>query len=358
MIHTGDMLTILPTLDADSFAACVTDPPYELGFMGKAWDRSGIAFQPETWAAVYRVLKPGAYLLAFGGTRTYHRITCAIEDAGFEVKDCLMWLHGQGFPKHKSLLKPAWEPIILAKKRGPGVLNVDACRIETIESWPGDARPSSSANGFGPGDADGWNGNWTKRSESHQAGRWPANVILDETSAAALDAMTGVSKSTAHTRGLQHTGRHGGLADLGPSLRDGTAGVRGHNDTGGASRFFYVAKASRSERNAGLGGLPEKMLRWSAGDQNPGSFQSEGTNKHAANHHPCVKPVALMRWLVRLVTPPGGTILDPFTGSGSTGIAAALEGFAFTGIERDPEYVEIARRRIAHAAGPLLAMAV
>lgn len=349
-IHTGDMLTILPTLDADSFAACVTDPPYELGFMGKAWDRSGIAFQPETWAEVYRVLKPGSYLLAFGGTRTYHRIACAIEDAGFEVKDCLMWLHGQGFPKHKSLLKPAWEPIILAKKRGPGVLQVDACRIGTGEDkgvWPVTDRAKT----------DGIIGSFHGHSVTDTAsGRWPANVILDEDAAAALDAMSGERKSGGGAR--TKPGKTHGFVGGRESLRR-DVGIEWPASTGGASRFFYVAKASRRERNAGLDGLPETTLNLSGGRVVNTSKDADGGVRKInprANHHPTVKPVSLMRWLVRLVTPPGGTILDPFTGSGSTGIAAALEGFAFTGIERDPEYVEIARRRIAHAAGPLLAM--
>jgi len=259
-------------------------------------------------------------------------------------------------------LKPAWEPIILARKplvdtvaanvaaHGTGALNVDGCRI-----------PADYANE--PGRGPGWlasgrdakphdrrsqvpdNEPGTVADRVSPLGRWPANVVLDEEAAAALDAQSGtlVSGANPERRGSNKFattyGDFAGQRECEPA--------RGL-DVGGASRFFYCAKASRAEREAGLSG-PESPMLWSAGTQNPGSFQSPNTHRAARNHHPTVKPVALMRWLVRLVTPAGGLVLDPFTGSGTTGIACALEGFDFLGIEREAEYVEIARKRIAHA---------
>lgn len=323
-VLVGDCREVLPTLAAGSVDAIVTDPPYGLGFMGKDWDRTGVAFDPATWAAMLPVLKPGGALLAFGGTRTWHRLACAIEDAGFEIKDCLMWLHGQGFPKGKMLLKPAWEPVLLARKRGAATLNVDRCRIVRtggdVSGWSrGASRASANRSMNGP--------NYPRPPTSCDKGRWPANVCLDEAAAVLLDA---------------------------------AAGDRG----GGPSRFYYVAKASRSEREAGLAGMPERTAQstgWSGEsmpqrqDARPGRTFYSRPLPAAANHHPTVKPVSLMRWLVRLVTPPDGIVLDPFAGSGSTGVACAHEGLRFVGIEQDGDYAEIARRRIAHAAGPLLA---
>ncbi len=311
IIH-GDCLAVMATMDAASVDAIVTDPPYELGFMGKSWDRSGVAFSPETWAACLRVLKPGGHLLAFGGTRTFHRIAVAIEDAGFEIKDTLSWLHGQGFPKHKSLLKPGWEPIIMARKPGASVLNIDDCRISgDMASAHYGGIQSSGSDTFGQIVGKGY------ATKPHAAGRWPANVILDEVAAALLDEQSGERGSTLKKRygGQTRFGKHGIYSD-GPNGE-----VFGYGDTGGASRFYYCAKASTSERNAGL---------------------------DTRCSHPTVKPLSLMRWLVKLVTPPGGLVLDPFTGSGSTGCAAALEGRGFIGIEQDAEYVAIAEWRIAY----------
>jgi DNA modification methylase len=414
----GDCLAVMPTLDAESVDAIVSDPPYGLGFMGKQWDHGvpGVDF----WREALRVAKPGAHLVAFGGTRTYHRLACAIEDAGWEIRDCLSWLYGSGFPKSHDVskaidkaagaerevvgerilsndirgnssngkgisgprknkepfvqvitaaatdlarqwhgwgtaLKPAWEPIILARKPlagtvaanvaqyGTGGINVDGCRIEG--KLDGDPNRFAKTNG----------GEFVAFSKSapvvRSEGRWPANVCLDDEAAELLDAQSGERKSSFHSgprgtrpRGMGETGEHGG-----DPMPNGPT----YGDCGGASRFFYTAKASRREREAGLERMPKKraaMLN-AMGDNPPESIDPVSerfTTSPAANVHPTVKPIALMRWLCRLVTPPGGRILDPFTGSGSTGCAAVLEGFRFVGIEREAEYVEIAEKRIAH----------
>jgi site-specific DNA-methyltransferase (adenine-specific) len=353
-------------------------------------------------------------------------LACAIEDAGFEIRDQLQWLYGSGFPKSLDVskamdkaagaerrvvgtnpnwraamanaggtvlanrgpgeqvrtepatelsqrwagwgtaLKPSHEPIVLARKpligtvaanvatHGTGAINVDGCRVEGGER---SLRTSDRRNGnqvYG----DGLQG--SRAIGETSLGRWPANVILDSDAAALLDAQSGERKAGGKVTGRQQS-------------RTGQSGIYGHYeakenspyyDTGGASRFFYCAKASRAERNAGLAGMPESLR----GTMNDYAKPSEGrtapkaTGGPQGNHHPTVKPVALMRWLVRLITPPGGTVLDPFLGSGTTGIASATEGFRFIGIEQDAEYLEIARRRIAHWTkapdlGPLFAQA-
>lgn len=348
-IRRGDVLERLREMPAVAFAGCLTDPPYGLGeyrspqrksgkrqngtgFMGLAWDARVPG--PETWAEVLRVLKPGAYLLAFGGTRTYHRLTCAIEDAGFEIRDCLMWLYGQGFPKAKSCLKPAWEPIILARKRGPMLpLAIDACRIETGDKLGGGATSGSRAN------HEGWRRPWmddpvanasaSERStqsvkKAEALGRWPANVILDEQSGAALDAQSG-SLISGGFPAKRNADKHSKVY----------AGWKGEQclaprgmDSGGASRFFYCAKASSAERNG--------------------------------NTHPTVKPLKLTEYLARLILPAnGGDLIVPFSGSGSEMVGAQLAGWNhITGIEQDRSYIAIAAKRlratgklaIAHAA--------
>jgi DNA modification methylase len=328
-VRIGDCRDEMAKMGASSVDAVITDPPYGLNFMGKEWDHGvpGITF----WTAAIRVLKPGGHLLAFGGTRTYHRLMCAIEDAGFEIRDCLMWLYGMGFPKSLDVskaideaagaveaarwqgwgtaLKPAWEPIVLARKPlagtvtgnvlkfGTGALNVDTCRIASSEANPSIARRKGatshlSTRSAAEAHAEGKMESRT-RPEVYAAdhpgeslGRWPANLILDDESARMLDEQSGE----------------------------------------GVSRFFYCAKAAPSERH-------------SAGK----------------NDHPTVKPVALMRWLCRLLTPPGGLVLDPFCGSGTTGIAALVEGFRFIGIEKDAPVAATASRRIKSSFGPLFA---
>lgn len=372
MLHYGDLFDVLPTLPAESVDAVVTDPPYELGFMGKGWDRSGVAVNPETWRHVARVLKPGGHLLSFGGTRTFHRVTCAIEDAGFEIRDCLSWLYGSGFPKSLNLpdgrgtaLKPAWEPIILARKPlrgtvaanvqawGTGAIDIGGCRIgfasesDRVSALPGSLPSASASIGtFQTRDRR------DEQPEDHQSaiGRWPANVLLDEDAAALLDDQTGELKSCdwdGHRNGDKFRNAYGEFKGCGERPRYG--------DSGGASRFFYCAKPSREEREFGTAGLVQRQRDDSRIEGNPGGDnpRNRGVQKRG-NHHPTVKPVELMRWLVRLVTPPGGTVLDPFLGSGTTGMACAYEMRPFIGIERESEYIAIAEARIA-AVAPLFA---
>lgn len=397
MIVQGDMLAVLPTLAPDSFDACATDPPYHLtsivkrfgkpgsapaqfgtdgayarasaGFMGKEWDGGDIAMRPETWAEVLRVLKPGAHLVAFGGTRTFHRIWCAIEDAGFEVRDTVMWLYGSGFPKSHNLdgdwegwgtaLKPAFEPIILARKpldgtvaenvaaHGPGALNIDESRVPTDENLGGGAYakdPTERVQMWGADAGNSWRRGGAGDYQQPE-GRWPANVIhdgSDEVLGAFPDAPGQIARSSSSDkRNTQNT--YG-------EMKRGSGGVEARKDDGSAARFFYCAKASKADREEGCGGLPVA----------PGGMRSENSGQHITrrdgadpkpvhNNHPTVKPTALMQYLVKLVTPPGGVVLDPFTGSGSTGKAAMLAGFGFYGIEREAEYVPIARARIAAA---------
>lgn len=335
-LYHGDCLEVLPTLAADSVDAVVTDPPYHLtsgnavydlaltgagnprvrrqtrggGFMGKAWDGGGVAFDPATWAAVLRVAKPGAHLVAFGGTRTYHRMACAIEDAGWEIRDCIAWLFGSGFPKRHDMLKPGYEPIVVARNPAKGArgFNVDACRLETAGRTFGNGSGRHGGQFGGGGISSHERGEWIA-----QQGRWPANVILDEEAAVLLDEQSGeLNKAWSAPR------RPGGAFAFGAEHLVGDSPNQ-YGDSGGASRFFYTAKADTAERNLGLA---------------------------ARNSHPTVKPVDLMGWLIRLVTPPGGVVLDPFLGSGTTAIAAIGNGFDWIGIEREAEYVAIAEQRI------------
>jgi len=313
----GDCIDLMRGMPAESVDAIVTDPPYGLGFMGKAWD----ALPPgEEWALeCLRVLKPGGHLLAFGGTRTWHRLAVAVEDAGFEIRDSIAWMHGEGFPKGKAQLKPSHEPIVMARRRTvaprSGLLQIEAARIEGIPQ-PGGASAISiygTPTGYKPSGLPNVLGN--------PNGRWPANVILDEAMAAELDAQSGY----LHPAGNKADTATGIGATYGAtSYQVSYAGIanRTHKDQGGgASRFFYVAKASKRERPT-VNGVS----------------------------HTTVKPLKLMRHLVRLVTPEGGTILDPFAGSGTTIEAAILEGFNVIGIEREAEYLPLIQARIDRAA--------
>jgi site-specific DNA-methyltransferase (adenine-specific) len=462
-ILEGDVIEQLKTLADASVDSIVTDPPYGLEFMGKDWDApwktdrrqgfngtmqmpnspygrskvrngSGASYGADarvmqalqewhfSWAQeALRVLKPGGYLLAFGGSRTFHRLACAIEDAGFEIRDQIQWIYSSGFPKSVNVskaidkamkaervvvapapykrgtatqrysetrnvsydypplpitapatasakqwtgwgtaLKPAHETIVVARKPlegtvaanvlkyGTGALNIDVCRIssEGGTQRKNEASQNRRYSGSGstsfslkPGPRGG-----------DPLGRWPANVIHDGS-----EEVVNLFPQT--TSGMMKAGTVRAAQDEPGSVCFGVYGgnatsVDTYGDSGSAARFFYCAKVSREERNKGCEGLNKKPMLWSAGTQSPGTFQSKGTDRSANNAHPTVKPLALMTYLCRLVTPPKGTVLDLFMGSGSTGIAALREGFDFIGIELNPEYVKIARLRI-EADAPL-----
>jgi len=342
LLH-GDCLERLKELLDCSVDACVTDPPYGLSFMGKAWDYDvpGV----EVWRQVLRVLKPGGHLLAFAGTRTQHRMAVQIEDAGFEIRDLIAWVYGSGFPKSRNLsgdwqgwgtaLKPALEPITVARKslvgtvaenvlaHGTGAINVEGCRVAaSVEDF---LKLSAGVEAI-PKRGGVMNNSWKNSSDlsganpANPSGRWPANLIHDGSDEVVelfprnVKGQVGMSKTQGGYRFIEGDTKTVQKFDYGSS------------DTGSAARFFYCAKTSKVDRGAD-------------------------------NLHPTVKPTELMRYLCRLVTPPGGVVLDPFMGSGSTGKAAVLEGFRFIGIEREAEYLEIARGRIAvpeHTQGTFL----
>lgn len=367
-LYWGDNLEHLQFEDDNSIDAVVTDPPYGLSFMNKHWDYDVPSV--ELWREVLRVLKPGGHLLSFGGTRTYHRMVVNIEDAGFEVRDQLAWIFGSGFPKSLNIkdgefkgfgtaLKPAQECIVLCRKPiekgltvaenvlkwGVGALNVDGCRIGPNPEY-------KYPNGPGGSNINTY-GEYAERSavESTQ-GRWPANVLFDEEAAEVLDAQSiagGIHSAGKGRAKKENFNRDSGIFGIGhaggcsPRFEDG--------ENVGASRFFYVAKTSKRERNAGLEGMPCKFA--STLQNVPKDFKSEGRNARKdgslkQNFHPTVKPIKLMEYLCKLITPPGGAILDPFMGSGSTGCAATKLGFRFIGIELEKEYFEIAKKRIAY----------
>ncbi len=349
-LHPGDVLDVLRQFPNNCFDGCFGDPPYELGFMNKAWDSSRIAFSPEVWGEVYRVLIPGAHLLAFGGSRTFHRLTCAIEDAGFEIRDHLMWVHGQGFPKSKSLLKPAYEPIVLARKQGPLLpLNIDRSRIgsDAIESGR-IGRKGAVASRVG---------NWGFKSQSAGEpgrsndgreicagekqgfvvkGRWPANLALDTIAAALLDAQSGNRRAGREVRA-----KAGKKSNSVFGTFNNRTEFPGYHDEGGASRFFYVAKASARERDSGM--CPQAQP----------SHMVENDSQRSAdtrNNHPCVKPIDLTRWLAGMILPPrNGRLLVPFAGTGSEMIGAILAGWnEVTGIELEQQWVNIAADRLRY----------
>lgn len=323
----GDCLARLKELPDNSVDAVVTDPPYGLSFMGKKWDYDVPA--TEVWAECLRVLKPGGHLLAFAGTRTQHRMAVRIEDAGFEIRDMIAWVYGSGFPKSHNLqgdwqgwgtaLKPALEPITVARKpligtvaenvlaHGTGALNIDGCRVPgALEGDP---------NRFRKTDGGEFVAKFDNAPVVRSDGRWPANLIHDGSEEVLARFPEG-----SFNKPVERKSDNPQNTIYGAGLGVGKSGsVRAaFGDTGSAARFFYCAKASKADRGA-------------------------------ENVHPTVKPTNLMRYLCRLVTPPDGVVLDPFMGSGSTGKAALLEGFQFIGIEREVEYLKIARARIATA---------
>ncbi len=355
-------------MDEASVDAIVTDPPYDLtnrvpdvgrcqscgrvlggadgkpdvcprcggvlgsnrrGFMGQTWDGTGVAFRVETWAQALRVARPGAYLLAFGGTRTVHRMTCALEDAGWVIRDLLIWGYAQGFPKSKASLKPAWEPIVLARKPGPlRELNIDAARIGFASDADRDSgvwgnrgqdtsRHVAEVGSGGQTLGKGWAGTG---SEFNGAGRWPANVILtDPILDGGWEGVVGGGETTSGAwRGP--SARHRGMKGFaGPAMDSESVAPDNYGDTGTASRFFLIPKAPTSER----------VL--SDGRRSP---------------HPTQKPEALIRHLVKLITPDGGLVLDPFLGSGTLGVVCDGLGIRWLGIERDETYADWAEDRI------------
>ena len=448
-IINGDSMKVLDTLEENSIDSVVTDPPYGLttitkrfgkensapaqfgkdgsfarlskGFMGKEWDGSGIEYNVEFWSKVWRVLKPGGYLLAFGGSRTFHRIACAIEDAGFEIRDTIMWLYGSGFPKsmniglaidkkngveseivgtkdtpnlqdigHKqkelgnghiqsfgqienaerleyeikkasnewngwgTCLKPAFEPIIVARKPvedsvinnvikyGVGGINIDECRVgnEHFEINDGEYDNNENQSCYGN----------VKRTPKEYDGRFPANVILTYDDNDFKEVCGGMPNTKSNgSESNYEFGNQDNPSHLYTNIKSGTH----FDDEGSAARYFYCAKASKKDRDSGLDMLEERAV----GDGRKTSLKSViniGLTPRK-NIHPTVKPVELMQYLIRLVSPKGATILDPFNGSGSTGKAVAFENrereseFKYIGIELDPEYCEISKGRIEYA---------
>jgi site-specific DNA-methyltransferase (adenine-specific) len=298
-------LALLPDNSVD---AVVCDPPYGLSFMGKKWDYD--VPPVEIWVDCLRVLKPGGYLLAFAGTRTQHRMAVRIEDAGLEIRDMIAWVYGSGYPKHRSSLKPAMEPITLARKPAPRatLLNIDACLVGE---------------------------------------RYPANLIHDG-SDEVLEHFPDSAGSGGSVPNVKISGYGDGVVGTGSAEYLGGERIKVDCGTGSAARFFYCAKASKRDRNEGLDHFPAVQTNFAAGTglSKNGDGSPRNQEATAKNPHPTVKPTDLMRYLCRLVTPPGGLIVDPFAGSGSTGKAAALEGFQFLGFELDPQYAAIANARI------------
>ena len=425
LLINGDCIKEMQKLidDGVQVDSVVTDPPYELGFMGKSWDSTGIAFNPKTWELALKLLKPGGYLVGFSASRNYHRMAVAIEDAGFEIRDQIMWLYGSGFPKSLNVgkaidkrngvqgdvigtrkvtssdigqksgwnhlntdrgdyeyreimneyegwgtaLKPAHEPIVMARKplseksivdnvlkHGTGAINIDGCRIEGNEA---NGAERKTANRKSRSEDGVWtdNNSGMKQEDNHFAdadprGRFPANVMHDG--------------SDVITKEFPQTGKSGSVKPIDKQKTNDVFGkynevkeFQAYDDEGSAARFFYCPKTSSAERNRGLENFTAKPMAW--GNQAKAELKrgnldfaadGDGTKHNKVsmrlNTHPTVKPVELMKYLCRLVTPKGGIVLDPFMGSGSTGMAAKDEGFDFIGIEKDEEYFKICESRI------------
>lgn len=436
-IINGDSLKVLDTIPENSIDAIITDPPYELGFMGKSWDRSGIAYNLDLWRKALKVLKPGGFLLAFGGTRTFHRIACAIEDAGFEIRDTIMWLYGSGFPKSMNIvlaidkkngvesqvvgtgksgksshafqseycstagefqklkatnewagwgtaLKPAYEPIIVARKPCEksvienvqkyrvGGINIDECRVGT-ETIKGGTMPDlkyvgeeQKKQGNGHKMSFGQVENAPRLECDDHIGRFPANVILTYDETDEKEVCGGMPKTKSSSSEVNYEfGSQDNPSHLYTNVKSG----KHFEDEGSAARYFYCAKASKKDRDSGLiefeeistGELQGGRKEGSAGSMMLNADGSTRLNPYAGggaikkNIHPTVKPVELMQYLIKLVTPKGGVVLDIFNGSGSTGKAVAFENrerdadYKYIGIELDKEYCRISESRIDYA---------
>ena len=338
------------------------------GFMGQTWDGGDIAFRQETWELAMKLLKPGGHLLAFSASRNYHRMAAAIEDAGFEIREHLMWLQGSGFPKSLNLgdgwgtaLKPAHEPIVMARKfiegtnknnrekYGTAGINIDGCRVGLSE---GDD-PRLGGKGTWKTDKAGkeiYDVGFTGEDiASSELGRFPANVMHDGSE----EVLSGFPNTgQGGGKPYSYAGREYDNKDTSMFNGDKPQAPSNYNDMGTAARFFYCPKVSKSERNIGLYDEPEKQYSHD-GRKKKIENPYQRNKSVSKNNHPTVKPIELMKYLCRLVTPKDGTVLDPFMGSGSTGMAAKDEGFEFIGIEREKEYFEIAEKRI-HSASPLM----
>lgn len=396
-IYNMDCIEGMKRLKDNSIDSIVTDPPYEIGFMGKSWDSTGIAYNIDMWKECLRVLKPGGHLLSFGGSRTYHHMACAIEDAGFEIRDQIMWVYGSGFPKsynvakgieglltngssntkdykllnkknirtestgfHKmhfeqgarpadygdnvkfdldattteankwngwgTSLKPAHEPIVVARKPlsektvaenvlkwGTGGINIDGCRIETTDNLNGGAYSGGQRCDGDWKDNSGFKNDNLTGQYVQPTGRFPANIIFDEEAGVILDEQSGKVSYGNKSGGYSYEGKEYEVEGFVKSCKP--KAPSNYGDSGGASRFFYCAKSSKKERGEG-------------------------------NNHPTVKPIALIKYLITLVTPPNGIVLDPFVGSGTTSICAKELGFNYIGFDSDEDYCEIAKKRI------------
>jgi DNA modification methylase len=410
-LELGDCLEVLKNIPDNSVDSIVTDPPYGLSFMNKKWDYD--VPSTDIWIECLRVLKPGGHLLSFSGSRTYHRMAVRIEDAGFEIRDQIMWVYGSGFPKSHNIgkavdklqgnerevvgerpygynespiygtgttenisvtkgtsewegwgtaLKPAHEPIVMARKPlsektvaenvlrwGTGGLNIDESRIgETVETWP-NSRSYKSGN-VRNRDEDNSDAITQETSEAPN-GRWPANIIFDEEAGQVLDQQSGISTGkVGMTQQSSPNNIYNGFKSTGDTkVNDGKT------DKGGASRFFYCPKASKKDRDEGLDGFENKQetmfgnkdgVKQLGRSTLPGNEHQPKEVQPNKNNHPTVKPTDLMLYLIKLVTPVKGVVLDPFMGSGSTGKGATRGGFDFIGIEMEEEYIKIAEARI------------
>jgi DNA modification methylase len=375
-LRNGDCIEQMRQLPPNSVDSIVTDPPYELGFMGKSWDSTGIAYSVKMWDEALRVLKPGGHLLAFSGSRTYHRMACAIEDAGFEIRDQIMWVYGSGFPKSLDVSKAIDKQSnvqreVIGKHPQPGSTNLRTAMGDNWQESPDITAPTTDK-------AKQWEGWGTALKPAHEPivlarkpliGTVATNVIIHGTGALNIDRSR-IGNGTGETKTVNYPDIRGNNFNNANGSVEYTVTDQGrwpanfiHDGLDEDwARFFYCAKASKKDRNEGLDDFAGKELGTKGNGlartcASCGASTLQGcecpdrtyVNPTRANHHPTVKPTDLMRYLVRLSTPPNGTVLDPFMGSGSTGKAAVLERFSFIGIDQSADYLEIATARIKHA---------